>query len=183
MTTRIGNWLFWLTMILLVFLSSPALGQLSLSPELEVYDPSGMHTGQAPLVKTVSLMELEECTDVQKIYHDPIQRRVQVLKKLDLVNVNLLNCKVSLDYSTSYCGFDGGYSYSYGERALKHNVIQQLDGDLCHDLHQGEEIEVKVEGKSIKLKLQGGLTHGTFILEAEGYRTQNAGCEGADFYL
>ena len=31
MTTRIGNWLFWLIMILLIFLSSPALGQVSLS--------------------------------------------------------------------------------------------------------------------------------------------------------
>jgi hypothetical protein len=170
-------------MISLIFLSSPALGQISLSPELEVYDPSGMTTGQAPKVKTVSIMELEECTNVQKIYHDPIQRKVQVLKKLDLVNINLLHCKVTLDYSTSYCGFDGGYTYSYGERALKHNVVQQLDGDLCHDLHQKEEIEVEIEGKSIKLQLEGGLTHGTFILEAKGSRTPDAGCEGVDITI
>jgi hypothetical protein len=176
--TRVGNWLFWLTMILLLFLATPALGQLSLSPELEVHDPSGIYSGQTPLVKTISLMELEECTDVQKIYHDPVQRKVQVLKRLDLVNINLLHCKISLDYSGSYTGFDGGYSYAYGERALNHYVIQEVDGDLCHDLHHREEIEVKVEEKPIKIKLQGGLTQETYFLEAKGYRTPNAGCEG-----
>ena len=56
--TRFGNWLFWLTMILLLFFANPTLGQLSLSPELEVHDPSGIYSGQTPLVKTVSLMEL-----------------------------------------------------------------------------------------------------------------------------
>ena len=85
---------------------------------------------------------------------------------LDLVNINLLHCKVALDYSSSYCGFDGGYSYTYGERALKHSVVQDLDGDLCHDLHHGEEIEVTVEDKPNNVILQGGMTQETYFLEA-----------------
>ena len=126
-------------------------------------------------------MEIEECTDVQKIYHEPTQKRVQVLKRLDLVNVNLLHCKVALDYASAYCGFDGGYFYAYGERALKHNEVQELDGDLCHDIHGGEEIEVTVEDKPIKVRLQGGKTQETYFLKAKGLRTPNAGCEGVDF--
>ena len=152
-----------------MFFVNPTFGQLSLSPELEVHDPSGIYSGQTPLVKTVSLLELEECTDVQKIYHDPTQKKVQVLTRLDLVNINLLHCKVALDYSSSYGGFDGGYSYAYGERALKHNMVQELDGNLCHDLHHGEEIEVTVEDKPIKVRLQGGLTQETYFQEAKGY--------------
>ena len=77
---RFGNWLFWSTMILFLFFVNPTFGQISLSPELEVHDPTGLYSGQTPLVKTVSLLELEECTDVQKIYHEPTQRKVQVLK-------------------------------------------------------------------------------------------------------
>ena len=87
------------------------------------------------------------------------------------MNINLLHCKISLDYSSSYSGFDGGYSYAYGERALKHNVVQGLDGDLCHDLNHGEDIEVKLQDKPIKIRLQGGLTQETYFLEAKGYRT------------
>ena len=67
-------------MILFLFFVNPTFGQISLSPELEVHDPTGLYSGQTPLVKTVSLLELEECTDVQKIYHEPTQRKDQVLK-------------------------------------------------------------------------------------------------------
>ena len=48
-------------------------------------------------------------------------------------------------------------------------MVQELDGNLCHDLHHGEEIEVTVEDKPIKVRLQGGLTQETYFQEAKGY--------------
>ena len=102
-------------------------------------------------------------------------------KKIGLVNINLLHCKVSVDYFISYCGFDGGYTYAYGQRALQHNAVQELVDDSCFDLHGGNEIEVTVEDKPIKIKLQGGKTQETYFTETKRSRTPNAECKGVDF--
>ena len=80
-------------------------------------------------MKTVSLVNVEECKSLHKVYYKPIQRRVQILKKLDLVNVNILQCKIELDYIVSYCWYDGGYNYAFGPKTIQSNVMQQLDGD------------------------------------------------------
>ena len=124
-------------MIFILVLINPASARTPPSPDMEVYDISGQYSGQAPVMKTVSLVNMEECKGLQKIYYKPVRKRVQILRKLDLVNVNLLQCKIELDYIVSYCGYDGGYSYAFGQRTLQSNVVQELDGDSCLDLHGG----------------------------------------------
>jgi hypothetical protein len=105
--TKIGGCVIWTAILLFLLLTNPVFGQLLLSPQLEVYDSSGHYSGQTPLVKTMSLLEVEECSDVQRTYHNPTHKRIQVLKKLDLVNINVMHCKLALDYTVSYCGWDG----------------------------------------------------------------------------
>ena len=94
----------WASIMLFLLLTTPAFGQSLLSPRLDVYDSSGHYSGQPPLIKTISLLEVHECLDVQRTYHNPILKRVQVLKNLDLVNINVMHCKLALDYAVSYCG-------------------------------------------------------------------------------
>jgi hypothetical protein len=83
--TEIGGWIMWVSIMLFLFLTTPVFGQSLLSPQLDVYDSSGHYSGQPPLIKTISLLEVQECSDVQRTYQDPVLKRVQVLKKLDLV--------------------------------------------------------------------------------------------------
>ena len=153
-----------MTMILILVLINPASARTSLSPEMEVYDISGKYLGHAPSMKTVSLVNMEECKSLHKVYYEPIQKRVQIQRKLDLANVNILKCKIKLDYIVSNCGYDGGYIYAFGPRTIQINVMQRLDGASCFKLHGGNEIEVTVEGKSDKIKLQEGRTQGKYFI-------------------
>ena len=60
-------------------------------------------------------------------------------------------------------------------------MVQQLDGDSCVDLHGGNETEVTVKGKPVKIKMQQGRTQETYFIETKGSRAPNAACEGEDF--
>ena len=95
------------------------------------------------------------------MYQEPEEKRVQILKHLDLVDVNVLHRKVTLDLSIGYCGNDGLYSYLYNEFPIQHSVIQGIGGDECQDLHNGEEIIVQVDDAAIRVKLEGGKTKET----------------------
>ena len=92
------------------------------------------------MVKTIALTTIQPCTDLQKMYQEPKQKRVQILKRLDLVDINVLHCKVVLDLSIGYCGNDGIYNYLYNEFPIQHSVIQGIGRDECQDLHNEEEI-------------------------------------------
>ena len=59
--------------------------------------------------------------------------------------------------------------------------MPELDGDSCFGLHSGDEIEVTVEGKPVKIKLQKERTQETYFIETKGSRGPNARCEGVDF--
>jgi hypothetical protein len=64
---------------------------------------------------------------------------------------------------------------------VKHNLVQELDGDLCHDLHDGQAIEVKLEGKKLKVELKRGKDQDTYFIEIKGMKTLNSGCTGKKF--
>ena len=105
------------------------------------------------------------------MYQEPKEKRVQIFKRLDLVDINVLHCKVVLDLYTGYCGNDGIYNYLYNEYLIQHSVIQGIRGDECQELHNGEEIIVQVDDAAIRVKLEGGKTKETYFFETIGTRT------------
>ena len=46
--------MIWLATILLLMTIKPAASQLTLSPNLTVYDTSGLYSGKPPMVKTIA---------------------------------------------------------------------------------------------------------------------------------
>ena len=71
--------MIWLATILLLIIIKPAASQLTLSPNLTVYDTSGLYSGKPPMVKTSALTNIQPCTDLQKMYQEPKEKRVQIL--------------------------------------------------------------------------------------------------------
>ena len=86
-----------------------------------------------------------------------------------------------LDHIVSYCGYYGGHNYVFGPRTIQSNVIQRLAGESCLKLHNGIEVEMTIEGESVKIKMQEGRTQRTYFIETKGSRAPNAACEGVDF--
>ena len=70
--------MIWLATILLLIIIKPAASQLTLSPNLTVYDTSCLYSGKLPMVKTIALTSVQPCTNLQKMYQEPKEKRVQI---------------------------------------------------------------------------------------------------------
>ena len=49
------------------------------SPRVTVFDATGEYSGIAPMIKTISLTQVEECSKARRTYLDPQKSELQIL--------------------------------------------------------------------------------------------------------
>ena len=75
--------MIWLATILLLIIIKPAASQLTLSPNLTVYDTSGLYSGKRPMVKTIELTSVQQCTDLQNMYQEQKEKQKNVFAQTE----------------------------------------------------------------------------------------------------
>ena len=161
-----------------------AQGTSALQPaggQLTVYDVSGQLTATPPQVKTISLVSVSECSRAKKIYADPITSRVQILKRLPAVSLQVLHCKLELSVSAAYCGSDGFYARLWKAYPIEHRSITPLTGDQCDDLQKNKMVTVRMDSKDISLQIPANMSRVTAVSTTEGERNAQSSCTGVDF--
>jgi hypothetical protein len=87
----IGIWCLGVATVLIMALLNPASAQATPMPEIEVFDIHGDYSGQTPIVRTVSLINMKECKDLSEIYNNPVTESVQVLRKVNTTGMVFKN--------------------------------------------------------------------------------------------
>ena len=110
---------------------------------------------------------MKECKSLHKVYNKPVKESVQILRKLDVLDINILQCKVELDFIVSYYKYDGVGNYIFGPMTIQSNVVHTLTGESCLKLHNGIEAETTIEGELVKISMQEGRTQMTYFMETK----------------
>ena len=144
---------------------------------LTVYDTSGQFHHRAIKTKAISLTGVRKCSHQLHSSYTPQKTTIQIVQKMDLIQVNTSNCRIIVQTKILHCDDTllGNFVYPSQDEDL--NRALKLNAKECRNFVSTGEVTVNIYGIEVTLRDSASSAQ-TVQYTLHGSQYQDGSCSG-----
>ena len=144
---------------------------------LTVYDTSGQFHHRAIKTKAISLTGVRKCSHQLHSSYTPQKQTIQIVQKMDLIQVNTSNCRIIVQTKILHCDNTllGNFVYPSQDEDL--NRALKLNAKECRNFVSTGEVTVNIYGIEVTLRDSASSAQ-TVQYTLHGSQYQDGSCSG-----
>ena len=147
------------------------------------YDTAGRYSDKNIVMKTISLLGVEDCSNVQtQSYLPPEDKPIQIIYTPTETSLSMLQCNIKVTTKIFHCASNAFRSDVYPEDVLNENQVTLISGEQCRKIHREKTFDLEVYDHIIRLK---AFSHSEQTIQKTmvGVKKANGGCIGGEIEI